>query len=116
VQLRLKQFLLVGQVFITSSKPSFSNKPSYYQNYSLQEEIPDIIIIIITNNHHHKVSKVILIKEVPRLLLIVSTTDILVSNTLQRLHTLPTSRDSLSSLGCPDPIFITEVNGQRFTM
>jgi hypothetical protein len=24
--------LLVGQVFITSSKPSFSNKPSYYPN------------------------------------------------------------------------------------
>jgi hypothetical protein len=30
VELRLKQLLLVGQVFITSSKPSFSNKPSYY--------------------------------------------------------------------------------------
>jgi hypothetical protein len=36
-------------------------------------------------------------------------------NTLQRLHTLPTSRDSLSSLGCTDPIFNTEVNGQGFT-
>jgi hypothetical protein len=24
--------LLVGQVFITSSQPSFSNKPSYYPN------------------------------------------------------------------------------------
>jgi hypothetical protein len=24
--------LLVGQVFITSSKPRFSNKPSYYPN------------------------------------------------------------------------------------
>jgi hypothetical protein len=32
VDLRLKQLLLVGQVFITSSKPSFSNKPSYYPN------------------------------------------------------------------------------------
>jgi hypothetical protein len=30
VELRLKQLLLVGQVFITSSKPSFCNKPSYY--------------------------------------------------------------------------------------
>jgi hypothetical protein len=30
VELRLKQLLLVGQVFNTSSKPSFSNKPSYY--------------------------------------------------------------------------------------
>jgi hypothetical protein len=29
----------------------------------------------------------------PRLLSIVSTTDIPVSNTLERLHTLPTSRD-----------------------
>jgi hypothetical protein len=32
VQLRLKQLLLVGQVFITSSKPSFSNKSRYYPN------------------------------------------------------------------------------------
>jgi hypothetical protein len=30
VELRLKQLLLVGQVFITGSMPSFSNKPSYY--------------------------------------------------------------------------------------
>jgi hypothetical protein len=29
VELRLKQFLLVGQVFISNSKPSFSKKPSY---------------------------------------------------------------------------------------
>jgi hypothetical protein len=32
VELRLKQLFLVGLVFITSSKPSFSNKPSYYPN------------------------------------------------------------------------------------
>jgi hypothetical protein len=32
VELGLKQLLLVGQVFITSSKPRFSNKPSYYPN------------------------------------------------------------------------------------
>jgi hypothetical protein len=49
------------------------------------------------------------------LLLTVRTADIPVSNTLQRLHTLPRSRDSLSSLGCPDLIFTTEVNGQGFT-
>jgi hypothetical protein len=30
VELRLKQLLLVSQVFITSSKPSFSNKSNYY--------------------------------------------------------------------------------------
>jgi hypothetical protein len=41
-----------------------------------------------------KVSKVLLIKEDPKA---VSTTDILISNTLQRLHTLPTSRDSRSA-------------------
>jgi hypothetical protein len=63
VELRLKQLLLVGQVFITSSKPSFSNKPAVTQKYSLQEEISEIIIIIVTINHHHKVSKVLLIKE-----------------------------------------------------
>jgi hypothetical protein len=28
VELRLKQLLLVGQIFIIRSKPSFSNKPS----------------------------------------------------------------------------------------
>ena len=61
--LRLKQLLLVGQVFITSSKPSFSNKLVVTQKYSLQEEISEIMIIIITINHHHKVSKVLLIKE-----------------------------------------------------
>jgi hypothetical protein len=27
---KVKAVFLVGQVFITSSKPSFSNKPSYY--------------------------------------------------------------------------------------
>jgi hypothetical protein len=30
VELRLKQLLLVGQLFITGSTPSFRNKPSYY--------------------------------------------------------------------------------------
>jgi hypothetical protein len=30
VGLRLKKMILLGQVFITGSKPSFSNKPSYY--------------------------------------------------------------------------------------
>jgi hypothetical protein len=45
----------------------------------------------------------------------VSTTDIPVSNTLQRLHTLPTSHDPFSSLGLQDPIFITEVNGSGYT-
>jgi hypothetical protein len=66
VELRLKQLLLVGQVFITSSKPSLIINPVITQKYSLQEEIPNIIVIIITINHHHKVSKVILIKEDPK--------------------------------------------------
>jgi hypothetical protein len=66
VESRLKQLLLVSQVFITSSKPCFSNKPSYYPKVLLQEEITEIIIIIITINHHHKVSKVLLIKEDPK--------------------------------------------------
>jgi hypothetical protein len=30
VELRLKLLHLVDQIFITSSKPSFSTKPSYY--------------------------------------------------------------------------------------
>jgi hypothetical protein len=30
VELRLKKLLLVGQLFISNSKPIFSNKPSYY--------------------------------------------------------------------------------------
>jgi hypothetical protein len=35
VGLRLKQLLLVGQVFITSSKRGFSNKQVITQKYSL---------------------------------------------------------------------------------
>jgi hypothetical protein len=38
------------------------------------------------------------------LLLTVNTTDILVSNPLQRLHTLPMSHDSLSARGVLLPI------------
>jgi hypothetical protein len=38
------------------------------------------------------------------LLLTMSTTDIPVSNTLPRLHTLPTSRDSYSARGSSLPI------------
>jgi hypothetical protein len=67
--------------------------------YSLQEKILEIIIIIITINHHHKVSKVLLIKEDPRLLLTMSTADIPVSKTLQRLHTLPMLALALSCKG-----------------
>jgi hypothetical protein len=52
VELRLKQFLLVGQVFITSSKLAISNKPSYYPNV-LPSRGNTIIIIV---------SKVLLIK------------------------------------------------------
>jgi hypothetical protein len=49
VELRLKQLLLVGQVFITSSKPSFSNKPSYYTNVlPPRENTRDH-----NYNHHH---------------------------------------------------------------
>jgi hypothetical protein len=47
--------LLVGQVFITSKEPSFSNNPKLLtQKYSLQEEIPESLIIIIIIKHHHK--------------------------------------------------------------
>jgi hypothetical protein len=38
-------------------------------------------------------------KRIPRLLLTVSKSNIPVSDTLQRLHTLPTSHDSLSTRG-----------------
>jgi hypothetical protein len=54
VELRLKLLLLVGQVFITSSKPSFSNKLSYYPKVLPQEGIPETKVIIITIYHHHK--------------------------------------------------------------
>jgi hypothetical protein len=43
-------------------------------------------------------------KSISRLLLTVSTTDILVYNPLQRLHTLPMSCDSLSARGALLPI------------
>jgi hypothetical protein len=41
VGLRLKQLLLVGQVFITSRKPSFNNNPKLLllKRHSFQEEI-----------------------------------------------------------------------------
>jgi hypothetical protein len=55
VELRLKQLLLVGRVFITSRKPNFSNKPKLLpKRHSLQEEIPETIAIILNINHHHK--------------------------------------------------------------
>ena len=66
MELRLKQLLLVGQVFITSSKPSLVINLVITQKYSLQEEITETRVIIIISNHHHKVSKVILIKEDPK--------------------------------------------------
>jgi hypothetical protein len=50
----IKQLLLVSQTFITISRASFSNKPSYYPKYSLQEEISKIRIITNIINHHHK--------------------------------------------------------------
>jgi hypothetical protein len=65
VELRLKQLLLVGQVFITSSKPSLVINLVIIHMYSLQEQIPEIIVITININHHHRVSKVLLIKEDP---------------------------------------------------
>jgi hypothetical protein len=41
VELSLNQLLLVGQVFITSKEPSFSNNPKLLPEWhSLQEEIP----------------------------------------------------------------------------
>jgi hypothetical protein len=50
VELRLKQLLLVGQVFITSKKPNFSNNPKLLPKWhSLQEEIPKYH----EDNHHH---------------------------------------------------------------
>jgi hypothetical protein len=46
VGLRLKQLLLVGQVFITSRKPSFNNNPKLLtKRHSLQEEIPGTITV-----------------------------------------------------------------------
>jgi hypothetical protein len=37
--------------------------------YSLQEEIPEVRVITINISHHHKVSKVLLIKEDPKVAL-----------------------------------------------
>jgi hypothetical protein len=53
VELSLKQLLLVGQVFITSRKPSFSNKPKFLPKWhSLQKEIPKHH----SYNHHYEAS------------------------------------------------------------
>jgi hypothetical protein len=49
------------------------------------------------------------------LLLTVSSADIPVSNNLQRLHTLPTSRDPFLAWVVQNPIFTTKVNGQGYT-
>jgi hypothetical protein len=55
VGLMLNQLLLVGQVFITSSKLSFNNTPKLLPKwYSLQVGILETIIIIIIIKHHHK--------------------------------------------------------------
>jgi hypothetical protein len=43
------------------------------------------------------------------MLITVNTADILVSNTLQRLHTLPTSRDSHSARGSSPPLITPKV-------
>jgi hypothetical protein len=67
VGLRLKQLLLVGQVFITSRKPSFSNNPKLLPKWhSLQEEIPKTITISSTLIIIIKVSRVNLIKGAPK--------------------------------------------------
>jgi hypothetical protein len=55
VGLSLKQLLLVGQVFITSIKPSFINNPKLLPKWhSLEEEIPNTIKIVIIIKHQHK--------------------------------------------------------------
>jgi hypothetical protein len=67
VGLSLKQLLLVGQVFITSREPSFSNNPKLLPKwYSLQEKIPETIIIFIIISIIIKVSRVSLIKGAPK--------------------------------------------------
>jgi hypothetical protein len=100
VELSLKQFLLVDQVFITSRKPSFINNSKLLPKWhSLQEEIPNTIkILIIVKHHLKKVSRVTLTKGAAKLFITTSTADIPVSNTL------PTSRDSLSARGALLPI------------
>jgi hypothetical protein len=53
--LSLKQLLLVGQIFITSRKTSFSNKTKLLPKWhSLQEKIPNTIKTIIIIKHHHE--------------------------------------------------------------
>jgi hypothetical protein len=74
--------------------------PVITQMYSLQEEIPEITDIIIIREY----PKFFKSKRIPRLLLTMSTVDIPVFNTLQRLHTLPMSCDSHSSRGVLLPI------------
>jgi hypothetical protein len=74
-------------------EPNFSSNPIITQMYLLQEEIPRIKIMTIITNHHHKRGSQGYSKRFSRLLLIVSSADISISNTLQRLHTLPMSRD-----------------------
>jgi hypothetical protein len=50
VEISLKQLLLVGQIFITSRKPSFINNPKLLPKWhSLQEEIPKYH----KDSHHH---------------------------------------------------------------
>jgi hypothetical protein len=103
--------LLVGQVFITISRAKILLiNPVITQKHFLREEIPEIKIITIIVNHHHKSNQSSSNQRgyqghrIPRPLLIVSTADIPVSNNLQRSHTLPTSRDSLSARGSSLPI------------
>jgi hypothetical protein len=55
VELSLKKLLLVGQVFITSRKPSFINNPKLLPKWhSVQEEIPNTIKIVTIIEYRHK--------------------------------------------------------------
>jgi hypothetical protein len=55
VGLNSEQLLSIGQVFITSRKPSFINNPKLLpKRISLQEEIPNTVKIVIIIKHHHK--------------------------------------------------------------
>jgi hypothetical protein len=66
----VKQLLLVGHVFITYSRAKILViSPVITQIYSLQDEIPEIIIIPSTLTIIIKVTKVILIKEDPKVAL-----------------------------------------------
>ena len=62
MELRLKQLLLVGQVFIISSKLSLVINPVITQKYPLKEEIPEIRFITSLLTIIIKVTKVLLIK------------------------------------------------------